>query len=87
MDGFEVSVRGERWRITEREPAGETPAYDLTWLSGPAGGSYGFTIGGAGRTREELVAEVAAFLRDFSAPGGIGEDFPDFVPARTRDEA
>ncbi|PPF66048.1 hypothetical protein C5E16_12625 [Clavibacter michiganensis] len=85
MEAFEVSVRGERWRIAAREPAEATPAYDLTWLSGPGGGAYGFTVGGGRLTREQLVAEATAFVDGFSEPGGIGEDFPGFVPARCRD--
>jgi hypothetical protein len=60
--------------------------YDLTWLSGPAGGTYGSTIGGAPCTPEQLIAEAAAFVGGFSEPGGIGEGFPDFVPARLREE-
>ncbi|RII94832.1 hypothetical protein DZF95_03230 [Clavibacter michiganensis] len=91
MEAFEVTVRGERWRIAEREPADGTPAdaaptYDLTWLSGPAGGTYGFTVGGARRSAEQLTAEADAFVDGFSEPGGIGEDFAGFVPARLRDQ-
>ena len=79
-------VHGELWRIAERQPAGATPTYDLDWLDGPAGGTYGFTVGGALRTPEQLIAEVAAFVDAFSEPGGIGEDFDGFVPARFRDQ-
>lgn len=84
MEAFEVTVRGERWRIAERDPADATPAYDLTWLSGPAGGAYGFTVGGARRSAEQLTAEADAFVDRFVEPGGIGEDFAGFVPARFR---
>ena len=86
MEAFEVTVLGERWRIAEREPRGATPTYDLAWLDGPAQGTYGFTVGGAHRTPEQLVAEATAFVHAFSEPGGIGEDFPGFVPARFRCE-
>ncbi|OUE25936.1 hypothetical protein [Clavibacter michiganensis] len=86
MEAFEVTVLGERWRISEREPRGATPTYDLDWLSGPAEGTYGFTVGGAPRTPEQLIAEATAFVDDFSEPGGIGEDFAGFVPARFRRE-
>jgi hypothetical protein len=48
--------------------------------------TYGFTIGGAPRTREQLIAEATAFVEGFSEPGGIGEDFAGFVPARFRGE-
>ncbi|WP_445444850.1 hypothetical protein [Clavibacter sp. km3a] len=82
MDPFEVTVLGERWRIAEREPRGADPTYDLTWLSGPADGTYGFTVGGGRLTREQLIAEATAFVEAFSEPGGIGEDFAGFVPAR-----
>ncbi|MBM7412879.1 hypothetical protein JOE38_002702 [Clavibacter michiganensis] len=86
MEAFEVTVRGERWRIAEREPADAAPTYDLTWLSGPDGGTYGFSIGGTRRTCEQLTAEATAFVDAFSEPGGIGEDFVGFVPARFRDQ-
>lgn len=84
MDAIEVTVLGERWRIAEREPRAATPTYDLAWLSGPADGTYGVTVGGGRRTPEQLIAEATAFVEGFSEPGGIGEDFPGFVPARFR---
>ena len=84
MEAFEVTVLGERWRIAERGPRGATPTYDLHWLSGPADGTYGFTVGGGRLTPEQLIAEATAFVEGFSEPGGIGEDFPGFVPARLR---
>jgi hypothetical protein len=86
MEAFEVTVLGELWRIAEREPRGATPTYDLDWLTGPADGTYGFAIGGGHRTREQLIAEATAFVEGFSEPGGIGEDFAGFVPARFRGE-
>ncbi|MFH6679707.1 hypothetical protein [Clavibacter michiganensis] len=85
MEAFEVTVLGERWRIAEREPMGATPAYDLDWLDGPADGTYGFAVGGAPLTPEQLIAEATPFVEGFSEAGGIGEDFPGFVPARFRD--
>jgi hypothetical protein len=86
MEAFEVTVLDELWRIAEREPSGATPTYDLTWLSGPAGGTYGFTIGGGHRAPERLIAEATAFVEAFSEPGGLGEDCAGFVPARFRGE-
>jgi hypothetical protein len=86
MEAFEVTVLGERWRIAEREPRGATPTYDLAWLTGPAGGTYGFTVGGGHPTPEQLIAEATAFVGGFSEPGGLGEDLAGFVPARFRGE-
>lgn len=45
MDPFEVVVQGERFRISERAQPGGGMSYDFAWLNGPAGGTYGFTIG------------------------------------------
>lgn len=45
MDPFEVVVRGERFRISERTQPGGKTSYDFAWLNGPVGGTYGFTIG------------------------------------------
>ncbi|WP_445443334.1 hypothetical protein [Clavibacter sp. km1a] len=86
MEAFEVTVLGELWRIAEREPRGATPSYDLAWLTGPAGGTYGFTIGGGHLTPEQLIAEATAFVEGSSEPGGLGEDPTGFTPARFRGE-
>ncbi|RIJ52245.1 hypothetical protein DZG00_05650 [Clavibacter lycopersici] len=61
MEPFEITVDGERWHIAERMPAGATPTYDLTWLSGPGGGQRGLTVGGGPLTREQLIREAAAY--------------------------
>ena len=77
-----MTVRGERWRIAEREPAGADATYDLTRLSGPAAGASGFTIGGARRTAEQLVAEVTACVDDVAATAGPAGRHPDPGSAR-----
>lgn len=89
MDPFEVTVQGELFRISERTAPDGTLSYDFSWLNGPAGGTYGFTIGlslgwtageepnadarRAGRTAAELVADAHGFVTSFYGPGGIGE--------------
>lgn len=45
MDPFEVVVQGERFRISERVQPDGGMSYDFAWLNGPAGGTYGLTIG------------------------------------------
>ena len=97
MEPFEVSVDGELFRIGERVQPGGARSYDFTWLNGPAEGTYGFMVGqftaafGDHRsepatplTRDQLVQEVREFVKAFYEPGGMGDDFPDHVPARTR---
>jgi hypothetical protein len=85
MDPFEVVVQGELFRISERtQPDGGT-SYDFAWLNGPAGGTYGFTIGGSTAAAKELVAAARGFVEAFYGPGGIGEtDFPDHTPANVQ---
>ncbi len=97
MESFDVTIDGEAFRISERmQPTGE-PSYDFTWLNGPLDGTYGFTVSRAGSgnggnaiepatpmTREELVQEAQSFVAQFSEPGGMGKDFPGYVPARLR---
>ena len=87
MDPFEVTVRGERFRISERtQPSGET-SYDFAWLNGPAAGTYGFTVGrSSGRfDAADLVTQAHRFVDGFYEPGGIGPtDFPDHAPADAR---
>lgn len=77
-------ARGEVFRVGERRQPDGGPSYDFTWLNGPAGGTYGFTIGAtSGRIlRSELEVRARHFVEAFYGPGGIGEsDFPDHVPA------
>lgn len=69
------------------------PAVDFTWLTGPAEGTYGFTIGPArlardpddegGLTRAQVEQTATDFVRVFFAEGGIGpSEFADFVAER-----
>ena len=86
MDPFELVVRGELFRISERIQPGGAMSYDFAWLNGPAEGTYGFTVGrSSGRTRtaaKELVRQARGFVDGFYEPGGIGEtDFPNHTPA------
>ncbi len=94
---FEVTVDHELFRISERRQPGGALSYDFAWLNGPADGTDGFTVrrvalgtGGmtsddaAQLTRDDLVAEVRGFVEDVYEPGGIGETWPDHVPARVR---
>lgn len=58
-------------------------SYHFSWTNGPAGGTYGFALGGPKLEREALEREVRGFIRSFFAPDGIGTtDFPDFVESR-----
>lgn len=97
MEPFEVTVDDELFRISERIQPGGALSYDFTWLNGPIDSTYGFTVGrfvaassdGASVptfrvTLGDLIKEVRIFVERFFEPGGIGEDFPDHVPARTR---
>ena len=84
MDHFEVVIQGELFRISERRQPGGTMSYDFAWLNGPAGGSYGFTVGRTSglASASELVAEARRFVETFYEAGGIGEaDFPNHTPA------
>lgn len=90
-------VDDELFHISERRQPSGALSYDFSWLNGPADGTYGFN---ASRfiassadesltsvppmTRDELVAEVRGFVKGFYESGGIGEDFPDHVPASLR---
>jgi hypothetical protein len=84
-----IDVEGERFSVeVRREPDGRR-AYDFSWINGPTGPADGFTIGStsssSGFSTEELEASVAACVRHFFAPGGIGPvDFPEFVASRSR---
>lgn len=96
MNSFEISVDDEVFLISERIHPGGEVSYDFTWLNGPASGTYGFTVGRAVATsddvqepatlmtRDELAQEVRGFIEGFYEPGGLAEDFPDHVSARTR---
>lgn len=98
MEDFELSVDGERFRISEqRQPHGKI-SYSFTWLNGPAAGTYGFTLGlvpigqdvtidevPASLSSERLIEEVRHFVDAFYAPGGIrDEDFPSHAAAANR---
>lgn len=79
--------------MSERTQPDGALNYDLSWLNGPASGTYGFTIGrsaiasdegssnvATGMTREELTNAVRGFVESFYEPGGIGSgDFPDHI--------
>lgn len=97
MEAFDVTVENEVLRVRERRQPGGGLSYDFLWVNGPAGGTYGFTIGrsttgtagdtsddAARMTREELVAQVQGFVEHVYEPGGLGETWPDHVPARNR---
>lgn len=83
MESFEIVVDHEVFRVAERSADADSFTYDFSWTNGPAGGTYGFTVGsGAPISRERLAAEAEGFVRSFYSEGGIGpEDFPDHVPA------
>lgn len=97
MEPFEVVVDDELFRISERYQPSCALSYDFSWLNGPADDTYGFTASRFGTssagetltsipsmTRDELVDEVRSFVKDFYQPGGLGENFPDHVPASAR---
>ncbi|MFJ6001282.1 hypothetical protein [Arthrobacter sp. NPDC092385] len=97
MDSFDVTVEHGVFRVSERRQSGGALSYDLLWVNGPSGGTYGFTVGrsilgtggitsddAARMTREELVAEVRGFVEHVYEPGGIGETWPDHIRARDR---
>jgi hypothetical protein len=97
MEPFEVIVDDELFRISGRYQSGGALSYHFSWLNGPADGTHGFN---ASRviassadeplnsvpfmTRDELVAEVRGFVKGFYESGGICEDFPEHVPASSR---
>ncbi|MFJ4223371.1 hypothetical protein [Microbacterium sp. NPDC089695] len=70
----------------QRQPDG-TFNYQFSWTNGPAGGTYGFAVGGAELGHEELEHQVRGFIQTFFAPDGVGAtDFPDFLEARNSSE-
>lgn len=94
---IEISVDGELFRISQRRGAEGSVGYDFSWLNGPAGGTYGFSVGGvivgdasadeaieaSTFSRDQLIAQVQGFLRSFYEEGGIGQtDVPDHRPAQ-----
>lgn len=97
MEPFEVIVDEELFRINERRQPSGSLSYDFSWLNGPAEGTYGFNVSRLvassaeetvtpmpSMTRDELVEEVRGFVKGFYEPGGISEDFPDYVSASSR---
>lgn len=85
-----IEVEGERFEVTTRAELGQR-AYDFTWLNGPGGSSYGFTLGMTStgttfpreRSRLELEDEARQFVRAFFSPDGVSPaDFPEFVASR-----
>ncbi|MHA7146293.1 hypothetical protein ACX80U_16410 [Arthrobacter sp. TmT3-37] len=97
MEPFEVIVDGELFRISERRQPSGALNYDISWLNGPADGTYGFNASRfiasstdepltpvLSMTRDELVAEMRSFVRGFYERGGIGEGFPDHELASSR---
>ncbi|WP_104181824.1 hypothetical protein [Arthrobacter sp. B0490] len=97
MKPSEVTVDDELFRISEKKQPDGVLGYDVSWLNGPASGTYGFTVGKcavgpashtpddmARMTGAELIDEVREFVKSFYEAGGTGEDFPDHIPARIR---
>lgn len=90
MVPFEVVVRGELFRVSERRQPDGALSYDFSWLNGPAGGTYGFTVAPSSgqMTATALVMQARQFVDAFYGPGGIGEtDFPDHLPAEAEAES
>ncbi|RII95659.1 hypothetical protein DZF95_00265 [Clavibacter michiganensis] len=61
MNDFEVTERGERFRIHLRQASTASKTYDITWLSAPGNGVRGLTISGPNLTCERLVHEAWAY--------------------------
>ncbi|MDI6941929.1 hypothetical protein QMO46_00250 [Microbacterium barkeri] len=76
-----IEVEGETFQVDTREQPGGQRCVDFRWLTGPADGTYGFTV--SGLPLDRIEAEAALFVRAFFAEDGIGPaDFPDFVAGR-----
>lgn len=80
-----INVDGELFDVSDAPQPGGTFVYHFTWTSGPANGTYGFTVGGRARAVEALERAARGFLRSFFEPGSIGvSDFPAFTESRKR---
>ncbi|GAA4784454.1 hypothetical protein [Microbacterium gilvum] len=78
-----IRVGTELFRVDSRAAAHGRQTIDLTWLSGPAEGTYGFTVSGPPMTPEKVRTEAADFVAAFFADDGIGpSDFAEFMDAR-----
>ncbi|HXH34171.1 MAG TPA: hypothetical protein VNJ54_07130 [Plantibacter sp.] len=87
-----IEVDGEQFRVETRTDSDRRLSIDFTWLNGPAGGTYGFTVASGTReaagteetlTRAQIEHTAAGFVLAFFADGGIGaSDFPEFVLSR-----
>lgn len=97
MDPFDVTIDHEVFRISERRQPNGALSYDVLWINGPADGTYGFTVGRstpasekiisddeARMTPQELTTEVRGFVEHVYESGGLGETWPEHVPARDR---
>jgi hypothetical protein len=95
MNPFDLTVEHEIFRISERRQPNGALSHDLLWINGPADGTYGFTVGrstpgpggiisddAARMTGEELVVKARGFVEHVCEPGGVGETWPEHVPAR-----
>lgn len=88
-----IEVEEESFDVASRPQPDGSSSYDFTWIDGPDGSSYGFTVGfhspGTPAHREmsrsELEETAAQFVRSFFDEDGIGpSDFPAFVAAHRR---
>jgi hypothetical protein len=78
-----IEFDGERFEVRERSAPNQGHRYEFKWANGPAGGTYGFAIGGGPLERAMLENAARGFVRSFYEPGGVGEsDFPSFVQHR-----
>ena len=74
MFPLEIVVGREVLRVTERAQPDGRPSHDFAWITGPADGTYGFTLGVSGSTdgetrmtRERLVTEARLFVESYHA--------------------
>jgi len=84
-----IEVEGEQFRVDRRTAPEGRQSVDFTWLNGPQGGTYGFTVGttgpATGFSDEVIEQQARGFVQSFFAPDGIGPaDFPDFIAERGR---
>ena len=80
VEDFEISVVGERFRVSERvQPSGQM-SYDFSWLNGPADGTYGFTTTFFSvRTGERAVGHDPSSGSDAELRAGLTESARGFV--------